>query len=339
MAAPTPLLPVFLIVGNDRPKVRRAVQRLRQRVVDESGSDLNISTFVVESSGTAETLRAIIDATATPGFALGTRLLLVLGVHHFRAGQRKELVAYLQDPMPDTCLALEAEKMAKDDPLYKAVVKAGRVLPYDLPTKYQMTGWVTKRAKANGLPMSAAVAHHLLDRCGADPRRVDRLEREIEKLAAYCRGEAATEADVDAACTPDDDAVIFDLMDAVGHRDRARSFALLESLYASGDSRNDANGVLYSLKRHIEKLDSASQLPHADQSTAAKQLGVHPFAAKKLLDQREHYDRRRLGRAYRALAEAEAGLRGRAPATLDSAGGVNDGDRLVVELALARLLA
>ena len=143
---------------------------------------------------------------------------------------------------------------------------------------------------------------------------------------------------MDAICTPDDDAVIFDLMDAVGLRRRPHSFELLEALFASGNPRNDANGVLYSLKRHIEKIDAASQLPHADQTTAAKQLGVHPFTAKKLLEQREHFDRRRLGHAYRALAEAEAGLRGRAPVTLESVGGVNDGDRLVVELALARLL-
>ena len=140
-------------------------------------------------------------------------------------------------------------------------------------------------------------------------------------------------------CTPDDDARIFDLMDAVGHRQRAHSFELLEAIYASGDPRNDANGVLYSLRRHIALLDEAAQLPHADAATAAKQLKVHPFTAKKLLEQRERFDRRRLGRAYRALAEAEAGLRGRTPVTLDSIGGVNDGDRLVVELALARLLA
>ena len=65
---------------------------------------------------------------------------------------------------------------------------------------------------------------------------------------------------------------------------------------------------------------------------------MHPFTAKKLLEQREHFDGRRLGRAYRALAEAEAGLRGRVLVTLESVGGVNDGDRLVVELALVMLL-
>src|SRR5664280_1727987 len=119
----------------------------------------------------------------------------------------------------------------------------------------------------------------------------------------------------------------------------AASDVYKRQIFASGDSRNDANAVFFSLVRHVRMLDAASQLGESDQSTAAKQLGVHPFTAKKLLDQRRQYDRRRLARAYSALAVAETGLRGRAPATLESAGGVNHGDRLVVELALARMLS
>ena len=335
MADPAPLLPAFLILGTDRPKVRRAVARLRKRVIDEAGSDLNVVILDAEHDKVDEFL----DAAASPGLTFGTRLLLVLNGHKWNAKARQQVVAYLQDPMPDTCVALEAETIPKSDALYKAVQKLGGILEWNLPKKYQMAGWVTQQAKTHRLHMSAHVAKHMLDRCGNDPGHAERLDREIEKLAAYCRGGEATEMDVDAVCTPDDDAVIFDLMDAVGHRDRAHSFALLEALYASGNPRNDANGVLFSLKRHVEQLDAASQLPHTDESTAAKQLKVHPFTARKLLQQRESFDRRRLGRAYRALAEAEAGLRGRAPITLESVGGVNDADRLVVELALARMLA
>jgi DNA polymerase III subunit delta len=339
MASPEPLLPAYLIVGTDRPKVRYAVQRLRRRVIRDGGSDLNVLAFEIDSARTADSLQEVLDATWAPSLALGTRLILVQKADKLRAAQRKQLAAYLDDPMPDTCIAFEAEKLGKDDALFKAVTKAGSVLRFDLPKKWEMARWVCGRAKENRMHMSRQVAEHLLARCGADPSRAEQIERELEKLAIYCRGEEPTEADVDAICSPDDDTVIFDLMDAVGHRDRGRSFVLLESLYASGNPRNDANGVLYSLKRHIEQLDAALQLSHADQSTAAKQLGVHPFAAKKLLVQREHFDRRRIGRAYRALAEAEAGLRGRAPVTLESIGGVNDADRLVVELALARMLA
>ena len=334
MADAPPLLPAYLIIGTDRPKVRRAVARLRQRVIDEAGSDLNVVVFDAEH----DQVEVLLQAAESPGLTFGTRLLLVLNGHKWKVKARQQVVAYLQDPMPDTCVTIEAETLAASDALFKAVKKLGGVLPYDLPKKYEMAGWIKERAKAHRTAMSTPVAKHLLDRCGAEPGHAERLEREVEKLALYCHGQQPTEADVDAICTPDDDAVIFDLMDAVGHRDRAHGFELLEALYASGNPRNDANGVLYSLKRHVEQLDAASQLPHADQTTAAKQLKVHPFTAKKLLQQREHFDRRRIGRAYRALAEAEAGLRGRAPVTLESSGGVNDGDRLVVELALARLL-
>src|SRR5665648_501585 len=285
MSEPAPLKPVYLIVGNDRPKVRRAVQRLRRRVIAESGSDINVAAFEVESVNTAATLRAVIEAADTPGFALGTRLLLVLNAHHFKAKERKELLAYIHDPMPGTCLALEAEKWAKDDALYKTVFKAGGFLPFDLPKRYEMAGWVRERAAARRLPMGAAAARHLLDVCGEDPGHSERLEREIEKLALYCHSAEATAEDVDAVCTPDDEARIFDLMDAVGHRDRTRAFGLLETIFASGDPKEDANRILYSLLRYVRQLETAWQLCASDQSTAAKQLGVHPFTAKKLLEQ------------------------------------------------------
>jgi DNA polymerase-3 subunit delta len=342
MSESDPLLPVYLIVGSDRPKVRRAVQRLRRHVIAESGSDINISTFEVEKLTTAATLRALIEAADSPGFALGTRLLLVINAHHFNVKERKEILAYIHDPMPGTTLALEAEKWAKEDALYKAVVKSGDVLSYDLPKKYQkaeMDRWVRKRAAAKGLPMSGAVARHLLDVCGEDPAHIERLEREIEKLAAYCHGVPASEEDVDAVCTPDDEARIFDLMDAVGHRNRTRAFGLLESIFASGDPKDDASRVLYTLLRYVRQLEAAWGLGASDQGTAARQLGVAPFVAKKLLEQRKNYDRRRFDKAYRALAVAETGMRGRAPATLETAPGVNHSDRLVVELALARLLS
>jgi DNA polymerase III delta subunit len=330
---------VYLIVGSDRPKVRRALQRLRERAVRESGSDINITTVDVESGAQAAAgLQAVLDAAASPGLALGARVIIVGGAHHLRAAERRQLVAYIQDPTPETTLALEAEKLAKDDALYKAVQKHGSVLAFDLPKKHEMAGWVRKAAAGKGFALSPAAAKHLLDVCGEDPSHAERLEREVEKLAAYCRGGEATAKDVDAVCVPDDEVRIWDLTDAVSRGERHKAFALLEAIYANGNPKDDANAVLYALLRHIGVLAQAAGLEHTDQATAARQLGVAPFRAAKLLEQSKRFDRHRLGRAYRALAAAETGLRGRAPATLETAAGVNHGDRLVVELALARLL-
>jgi DNA polymerase III subunit delta len=335
MPPPEPLRPAYLIYGSDRPKVRRAVARLRARVIEEAGSDLNVSLFDAE----ADPPQAVLEAAATPGLTLGTRLLLVVNAHKWKAAQRSALAAYLADPAPDTCLAVEAEKSSKDDALAKAIAKAGAVLAYDLPRKHELAAWVRERARALGLTMNSAVARALLDLCGEEPEHVERLEREIEKLAAYCGTHEATVADVQAICTPAVDAKVFALMDAVGARDRARAFGLLETLFASSDARENANSVFYSLKRHVQLLADAGQLGEVEASEAARQLGVHPFTARKLLEQRRRYDRRTLGRALAALADAETHMRGRTLATLETSAGVNYGDQLAVELALARLLA
>ncbi|MFA4965326.1 MAG: DNA polymerase III subunit delta [Thermoleophilia bacterium] len=346
MAKDETLRPAYLILGNDRPKVRLAVSRLRARVARESGgSDLNSEVFDAET----DAAQAVVDAASTPGLTLGTRLLLVLNGHKWTAKERQLLAAYVHDPMPDTCLAVEAEKLSREDALYKAVLKAaGRVaiVSCDLPKKYEMAGWVRERAHAHHLPLGAGTAKHLLDRCGSDPGHSERLEREIEKLALYCRGREASPEDVDAVCTPDDEARVFDLMDAVGRRDRVGAFSLLEMIYASGDPQDDASRVFYTLKKHVQLLEAATRLRIPDGAAdAAKRLtadlgsNVHSFTAKKVLEQRRHYDRRRLGTALRALAVAETGMRGRAPATLESAAGVDHTARLVLELALGRMLA
>ena len=340
MSDSRPLDTAYLIVGNDRPKVRRALQRLRERAVQESGSDINVTLIDVPGGAqAAEAARAVLDAAATPGLALGARIIIVTGVHNFRVAERKQLVAYLQDPTPDTTLAFEAEKLAKDDALYKAVQKHGRVLAYDLPKKYEMAGWVRKVATGKGLVLGGAAARRLLDLCGEDPSHAERLEREIEKLAAYCRGAEATAHDVDAVCVPDDEVRIYELTDAVGRGEREKAFALLEAIYANGNPKDDADAVFYSLRRHIGMLAQAASLGHSDQTTAARQLGVAPFRAGKLLEQSRLFDARRLRRACRALAVAETGLRGMPPAKLESAAGVDNSDRLVMELALARLLS
>ena len=332
MSARQPLKSAYLIFGNDRPKVRRAVTRLRVRVVDEAGNDFNVVIFDAEVHPVA----AVLEAASMPGLTLGTRLLLVLNAHKWKVESRRALAAYLHDPMPDTLLAVEGETFTVADPLRKAIAAAGEVLSWDLPKKFGMAGWVRDRAKAHRLPMGQTAIRHFLERCGMDPKHGERLEREIEKLSIYCRGHEVTVDDIDAVCSPDDEARVFSLMDAVGDRESARAFALLEMVYIAGE---DPNKVLYMLLRHIRQLEATSRLGATDPAKVAKEVGVAFWTAKNLLKQSAHYDSSRIGRAYQALATAETGMRGRAPATLESESGVNHSDRLVLELALAQLLA
>ena len=68
-----PLKPAYLIVGDDLPKIEEALKRLKGRIVEESGSDLNISEFEVPGASGVE----VVNAANTMAFLGGTRLVLV----------------------------------------------------------------------------------------------------------------------------------------------------------------------------------------------------------------------------------------------------------------------
>jgi DNA polymerase-3 subunit delta len=319
MADTKPLEPLYLIAGSDSPKVGRAVARLRKRVHDETASDLNIFVY----DGRAVRAAALLDDVQTPTFALGTRLLLVFDADRWPAADRDKLADYLADPAPDTCVTLVGESFKKTERLTKLVVKRKAVLRYDLPKRFALAEWVQERAQARKLRLGRAEAQHLVDWVGSDP---ETLESEIEKLALYARGEQVSVDDIDEVCVQSLEASIFQLMDAVGRRDARGAFRALEILYSRGE---DQYSVFYMLLRHIRQLRTLTDLPSgAPSAEVARILGVAPFRAQKLVDQRGSFDRRDLGRALVSLADAEGQMKGKAQFE----------PKLALEMALARLI-
>jgi len=325
-AQPADLKPAYLICGSDQPKVRRGVARLRKRVFDETASDLNISLFDGRERGVADVLQAADTAT----FTLGTRLLLVSAADAWKAADRDRVADYLADPVPGVCLALVGETFRKTERLTKLLEKSGQVLRYDLPKRHaEVIEWVRGRARAAGARLGAAEARHLVSQVGADP---DLLETELAKLVAYAAARPITAADIDAVCSPTLDARIYELTDAVGRRDAGAAFRVLEGLYAASGKGADAiaHSTLYSLVRYIGQLASVMDLPaEMPPAEVAGALGVKPYTAQKLLEQRARFDRRTLERALAALADAQAAM----------VGGSELDAEFSLELALGRVLA
>jgi len=319
MADTKPLEQLYLIAGSDTPKVRRAVARLRKRVHDETASDLNIFVY----DGRAVRAASILEEVQTPTFALGTRLLLVFDADRWPAADRDKLADYLADPAPDTCLTLVGGSFKKTERLTKLAEKRKAVLRYDLPKRYELPDWVRERAQAKRLHLGRAEAQHLLDWVGSDP---ESLEGEIEKLALYSPGGHVSANDIDEVCVQSLEASIFQLMDAVGKRDARGAFRALEILYSRGE---DQFSVFYMLLRHIRQLRTLTDLPSGTPAAeVARILGVAPFRAQKLVEQRGNFDRRDLGRALVALADAEGQMKGKAQYE----------PKLALEMALARLI-
>jgi DNA polymerase III subunit delta len=307
------LQPVYLIAGTDRPKVVRAIHRLRDRV----GSDGTEALSAAESS-----TDDVVGACNALGLLSGeARLVLVQDVDRWKAADVKAIGAYLENPAPATVLALVAGEIKRDAPLAKLCAKAGEVLLYDAPKKRDLPSWVAEQFVRLGAGAEPEACRALVELCGDD---VQALTSEIEKLATWAGGETIGAGDVDRLAANRGEASVFALTDAWGRRD-VRAALLAGEALLEGSPR-ELPRVIGLLAHHVARV-RACQILAAEgvrPRDAAGRLKMHPFAAEKAFGHAQNFTAEELRGAVVRLSELDYAVKG--------------GSRLSGELELARAL-
>ncbi len=94
----------------------------------------------------------------------------------------------------------------------------------------ELEAWVRRRAKDKGAEITPGAAHLLVTYAGSGLRALD---GELEKLAAHSAyARPIDDGDVRDLVVPALETSVFDLVDALGERDRPRAMALLERMLA-----------------------------------------------------------------------------------------------------------
>src|ERR687893_8237 len=129
------LEPVYLIAGTDRPKVRRALRRLRARFPEES-----VDLLSADATSAADAAAAC-NALGLFG-SDGGRLVIVEGVERWKRDDVEALAKYLASPTPGSVLALVADEKPRDAKLGEVCGAKGHVLVYDAPKPKDLAAWV-----------------------------------------------------------------------------------------------------------------------------------------------------------------------------------------------------
>lgn len=314
------LKPVYLITGSDDPKIEKAVRRLKDRVISESGTDLNVDVF----DAGEHSAHAVVQAASTPPFGLGVRLVLVNDVGAWHKADKDVIAAFLGDPAEYSCLALVGGGIRKNEAIYKAVMKAGQVLVYEAPRLSGLPVWAQEQAAQRHLKLGAREAQRLVGLTGSDQRAII---NEIDKLSAYVGKRAVEPEDIDELCWVSRDAKVWDMTDAIGARDREAVFSYLEELLAGHAA---PASVFFSIARHLKNLCEVVSAGERgeDLTQAAHALGLKPYPAKKIAAQSRNFTAAGLRRAVMIFAELDADMKGRKDQRPD----------LALEIAVARVL-
>src|SRR6266508_4502261 len=315
-AVATELKPVYLITGGDRPKIQRALRRLRERIGEEATELLS-----AHEAGGEDAVAACNSLGLLGG---GGRLVVVEDVGRWKAADTKAIAAYLASPAPDTVLALVAAELKKDSALAKACAKAGDVLVYDV-VKRRLSEWVTKQFADRKVSIDADAARLLIEIVGEDP---EELASEVDKIATWSGGEPVGTREIELLAAGCAEVPGYELTDAWGRRDLVAALAACQTLLErSGDPVSRTVPMLIGmLVAHVGRVRDCQVF--ADEGLtareAASRLKRHPFYVEKLYAQARNYGPDELREAVVRLAELDHAVKG--------------GSRLAVDLELDRAL-
>jgi DNA polymerase III subunit delta len=294
-----PLLPVYLLTGNDRLKIARALRRLRTRFGAES-----VELLMGDSAGGADAVAAC-NALGLFAGGEGGRLIVVEAVERWKKADVEAVTAYLADPVPGAVLALVAVEGLRSDALAKAVSAVGQVLTYDAPKPRDLPAWVRSQFEGRGAAVDQDTARALVEIVGDD---LGALATEADKIATWAAGRPFQRADVEALATPGREATAWALTDAWGERDLPALLAACESEL----ERRDPFSISTRLAAHVGLVRSV-QLLAADGLSAreiAKRLKLHEFRVKKALGHANRYSQDELDAAVVRLAALDAAIKG-----------------------------
>lgn len=341
--AQQPLKPAYVIWGEDRATIDRAVTRLISRIERDGG--LPPERITAEETPAGE----VVASCEALSFA-GIRLVLVEGADAWKAADAAPLVAYLDAPNPGTCLALIAAG-ALTPSLHAAVVALGGELRFGPDPKAkrgERVKWLVDHFRAEvarlGGSISPALARTVVERVmvdSADARKAGLtamdLAREAEKLSAYADGEPISGEMITALVPPQPDAKVYELADAITGTDAPLVFDLLQDL-ATGDHPSPPIVMQVQLANRFRALAQAQALgPNPSPEAVGAATGVKGYPARILAEQAQGMPAGSARQGLARLARLELDLR--VSAQLDFRRSPGDGERLVLETAARDLLA
>lgn len=285
---------MILLTGPDSYRVserkRQLIEAFRKKY---DGSGNNIAVL----AGAEVSVDDVIGQTRTVGLFTAHRMIVLDRASKAKPAMLKALTEFFGSAnLPEEVILLLVEPeltMAKTrERLPAGVTKYLAALTKNKSVKHEMFPaftprerklWAKRHLDALDASMEDAALTKLLAACGDDTWM---LAHELDKLAARAAGKPITDALVSEMTVGLIDVDIFGLTDALGEGKGRQALTLLEQHFITGETP----AYLFAmLGRHIRMLLAVRSMSTPTSDAVIRDLGVHPFVARKLLEQSSHF--------------------------------------------------
>ncbi|MBI4367355.1 MAG: DNA polymerase III subunit delta [Deltaproteobacteria bacterium] len=290
--------PIYLCLGPEAFLRRSAIAR----IVTALSGDSPMTPTRMPAEETS--LAAALDAARTLDLFAPHRCLVVGDVGAWKAGSAEMLAAYAAAPNPQATLVCWAEKLDQRVAIAKALLAHAAVVECKALYANQVPEWVRIECRRAGREISREAARLLAEAAGAE---LGIVQQAITKVVLFTEGKRLIElADVEAVVLETSQRSIFELLHAVGKKDRLAMMRLLHRLLDAGEP---PVRLCTMLAWHWRLLLRAKEALASGERDLARALKVSPFFAKDYAAQAGGFSMDRLRAGFAHLATADRTLK------------------------------
>lgn len=317
-----PLLPLYLIYGEEAFLIQEAASLIIAKGVVAGSEDFNFNVVYSREMPASE----LVNLCQTLPFMSEKRMVIVKEFDAYKAADLEELLPYLNDPSPSTCLVmLSNQGRFEKKNIVSAVEAHGAVTRIFSLRDGEIISWVTGKAREKGMSMHPDAAQMLWQIVGND---LQKIANELDKVQISVKDKKSiTPEDVKAVVGDFREYTSFDLADAIGAKNREKALIILSRLVQEGEA---PVGLLASIAWSFRRLAQAKSLEAAGTSADDILKRVRPpvifHQAKQFKEQMRCYSLAELREVFPVLLAADN--------TLKSSGTAG---RLVLERMILRL--
>ncbi|MCD7947924.1 MAG: DNA polymerase III subunit delta [Oscillospiraceae bacterium] len=236
---------------------------IREKLLPDDTAEFNLHTLDGKQFDPKK-LQALVDCLPM----MSSRTLVLVSDYDLFSGDKEALCSVLEDLPEYICLIFIYDLIAyKSDARTKlaALLKEkGCVVPFQRQRQGDLLDWIARRFRALDHDIDTEDATYLIFLCGD---LMHTLASEIEKIGAYATQRRVTRAEIDAVATPQINAVVFQMTDAIAVGQFDKATAVLGDLLHMQESPIKLLAVLgkqlrqlYSARLAFERGKNASYL-------------------------------------------------------------------------------
>ena len=308
------LLPVYLVVGEERVLMDRVAQAVRKVALQGAAGGFNEDRF---TAGECE-IDHVMTAIRTVPMMAKRRFV------HLRSLERWEpsgddgkaaakgasidrIAEYAAAPLESTCLLLTATKLEGRRKLMALAGKRDFLVKCEPVPRRELPGRIEREARERGHEIDADACELLAEIAGPELGHViDSLER----LSLYVgSGARITEDAISQCVTRVRVSTVWELVEALSKRDTGTALAVLEDVYDPHDRGLRLLGLIAWAVRQLVRF-AAARREGMSADAAASRAGVPPFKARQMAAQVAQVPPGEFERWLGVLADADLSLKG-----------------------------